>query len=132
MKGRDQAGWSSQGDFIEEERVSGGSPEAVRLPGSCLTWGPAAALWAAVSACAPEHSSPVPRTRKGQAVRPPPAAFTDVVPRSMRVTDRAAMTQLPRQHSSPWDLGAEAGPSPANAQPSPTHRILVFPLVEEG
>lgn len=75
---------------LRSKRVA---PRGGATPGRCLTWGPAAALWAAASARAaraqlastknPDGSPGADSTR---------AAFTDVVPRSIpRMTDRAAI-----------------------------------------
>lgn len=70
--GRDQGGWSSQGDFIEEGEGVRRLPEAVRLQGAASPGAPPPRSGPPSRPAQPEHSSPVPRTRKGRRVRPPP------------------------------------------------------------
>lgn len=128
------------------------APRGCATPGRCLTWGPAAAIWAAASArdaraqlastTNPEGSPGAGSTR---------AAFTDVVPRSTpRMTDRAAIAcesdaanaskghtadvrvvAPPPAHSTRLQ-GSEAGPRLPILQPHPTWRPLAFPLVKES
>lgn len=101
--GRGQAGWSSQGGFsveegcweglLEEKEGCQEAPGGGATPGRCLTWGAAAALWAAASARVARTQLASTRNPDGlSGAASTTAAFTDVVPRSMpRVTDDGAM-----------------------------------------
>lgn len=69
------------------------APGGGAAPGRCLTWGAAAALWAAASARVARTQLASTRNPDGSpGAASTTAAFTDVVPRSMpRVTDNGAM-----------------------------------------
>lgn len=70
--GRDQAGWSSQGDFFEEEEGVGRLLEAARLQGAASPGAPPPRSGPQSRPAQAGHSSPVPRTRKGRRAQPPP------------------------------------------------------------
>lgn len=116
------------------------APGGGATPGRCLTWDPAAALWAAVSACAARAqlaSTTNPEGSPGEASTK--AAFTDVVPKSMpRVTDRAAMAALASGAEAPspahfaQDQGAKAEPRLPLFPATLDTGEFVSPLVEEG